>query len=55
MGRVTRWLAAGLLLAAVTPLLLGALILTLLPATPAPDVGKYARRYEALAKDLPPE
>lgn len=35
MGRVTRWLAAGLLLAAVTPLLLGALILTLLPATPA--------------------
>lgn len=22
---------------------------------PAPDVGRYARRYEQLAKDLPPE
>jgi len=22
---------------------------------PAPDIGKYARRYEKLAKDLPPE
>lgn len=22
---------------------------------PGPDVGKYARRYESLAKDLPPE
>jgi hypothetical protein len=22
---------------------------------PAPDVDKYAKRYEALAKDLPPE
>ncbi len=22
---------------------------------PAPDVGKYARRYESLARDLPPD
>ena len=42
MGRVTRWLAAGLLLAAVTPLLLGALILTLLPP-PRPKEMRHRR------------